>query len=72
MSTQLLAPSGPSMSPLMQDSPSHAKEPHRQRVMWATGLTKTEAEAVLDWLEAHGHGDCQVSYVDGEGFTVTE
>jgi len=71
MTTQLLASSGLSLSPLMPDSPSHAKEPHRKRGTF-TGLTKPEAEAVLDWLEAHGHCDCQVSYVDGECFTVTE
>jgi hypothetical protein len=72
MSTQLLAPPSPRMSSLAPDFLCQAEEPHRQRGMWATGLTKTGAEAVLDWLEAHGHGACQVSYVDGEGFTVTE
>jgi hypothetical protein len=40
--------------------------------VWATGLTKTGAEALLDWLEAHGHNHCQVCYVAGEGFTVTQ
>jgi putative acetyltransferase len=49
-----------------------AEEPHPQRRIWATGLTKTEAERVLDWLEAHGHRNCQVFFVAGHGFTVTE
>jgi hypothetical protein len=35
-----------------------------------TGLTKTEAESLLDWLEAAGHGLCQLSYVNGEGFSI--
>jgi hypothetical protein len=57
---------------LRPDFRRFAEGPHRQRRPWATGLTKRGAEAVLDWLEAHGHSDCRVSYVAGEGFTVTE
>ena len=72
MSTQLLAPANPSKAPLIPDSRCHAEEPHRQKGIWASGLTKTGAESFLDWLEAHGHCDCQVSYVANEGFTVTE
>ena len=72
MSTQLLEPASPSSFPGMADSRCHAEEPPRHRWMWATGLTKTGAETLLDWLEAHGHGGCQVSHVAGEGFTVTE
>jgi hypothetical protein len=34
-----------------------------------TGLTKTEAEELLDWLEAHGKTG-QVSYQEGQGFSV--
>lgn len=71
MSTPLLAPASPRKSPLMPDSRCHPEEPHRQGGLLATGLTKAEAEALLDWMEAHGRGDCQVSYVAGEGFTVT-
>jgi hypothetical protein len=71
MNTQLQPPASPRISPLQPDSRCHAEEPLRQRRMWATSLTKTEAETVLDWLEAQGHGHCQVSYVDGEGFAVT-
>jgi len=40
-----------------------------QRV-WHTGLTKSEAEQVSDWLEAHGHHDCELS-TSSDGFTVT-
>jgi hypothetical protein len=71
MSTQLLAAASHRKSPLMPASRCHPEEPHRQGGLWATGLTKAEAEVVLDWMEAHGNGDCQVSYVAGEGFTVT-
>jgi hypothetical protein len=35
-----------------------------------SGLTKTEAEELLDWLENRGVQDCQVAYVEGQGFTV--
>lgn len=52
-------------------SDHNTAEPHPQRRILATGLSKTEAENVLDWLETHGQRDCQVSFVEGEGFTVT-
>jgi DNA-binding response OmpR family regulator len=35
-----------------------------------SGLTKAEAEKVLDWLEANGCRDPEVDYKDGEGFSV--
>jgi predicted GIY-YIG superfamily endonuclease len=72
MSTRMLAPASPRRPPLLPNSRCHPEQPHRPRRRWATGLTKTGAEAVLDWLEAHGHSHCQVSLVAGEGFTVTE
>jgi hypothetical protein len=34
------------------------------------GLSKAEAEDMLDWLEAHGQTG-RVSFVPGEGFTVS-
>lgn len=72
MSTQLLVPVSPRMPPWIPNSWCHAEETQRQKGIWASGLTKTGAESFLDWLEVHGHCDCQVSYVAGEGFTVTE
>jgi hypothetical protein len=33
-------------------------------------LTKTEAETLLDWLEAHGYAQREVVYVPEQGFTV--
>jgi hypothetical protein len=55
----------------MPDSLRCPEQTNRQQRSWATGVTKTGAEAVLDWLENHGQSDCQVSYVAGDGFTVT-
>lgn len=34
------------------------------------GLTKTEAEELLDWLEAHDRKGLNASYEDGKGFIV--
>jgi len=34
------------------------------------GLSKLEAEELLDSLEAHNIDECQASYQPGEGFTV--
>lgn len=72
MAMQLLAPARPEGSPWMLDSRCNPAEPLRPRGVWATGLTKTAAEAVRDWLEVHGHAACRVSYAIGEGFTVSE
>ena len=35
-----------------------------------SGLTKEGAEALLDWLEAHGCRDAQVCLDESGGFTV--
>jgi hypothetical protein len=58
------------MSPLLRASCCHPDKSPGQ--FPATGLTKTEAEVLLDWLEVHGHRDCLVSHVAGEGFTVSK
>ena len=34
------------------------------------GLDKTQAEMLLDWLEAHGYAQREVAYVEEKGFTV--
>jgi hypothetical protein len=34
------------------------------------GLTKTQAEELLDWLEATGHERRKLTYTEGEGFSV--
>jgi hypothetical protein len=39
--------------------------------MRVTGLTKSQAEDLLDWLEANGYRDRQISYLPGKGFSVS-
>ena len=34
------------------------------------GLDKTEAERLLDWLEAHGYAQREIAYIEEKGFTV--
>jgi DNA-binding response OmpR family regulator len=40
------------------------------RIRQATGLSKTEAEDLLDWLENHGYSGREVDYQEGKGFVV--
>lgn len=35
-----------------------------------SGLSKKEAEDLLDYLEAAGYGPAQLSYIEGEGFRI--
>ena len=37
-----------------------------------TGLTKTQAEDLLDCLEAHGIHNCKIAYQEGQGFSVRD
>jgi hypothetical protein len=41
----------------------------RRRAEWVRGLTKAEAEELLDWLEAHGAAGA-LDYEEGRGFAV--
>jgi hypothetical protein len=41
-----------------------------QRAIRVSGLNKSEAEDLLDWLEANGYRDYKISYAPGQGFTV--
>ena len=34
------------------------------------GLTKTQAEDLLDWLEATGHKHRKLTYTEADGFSV--
>jgi hypothetical protein len=72
MSTSLWEPAGPRKRTPVPGSTCSPEVPPRQRRLLASGLTKAAAEAVLDWLEAYGHRDCQVTYVPGEGFMIAE
>jgi hypothetical protein len=38
--------------------------------MCVSGLTKTQAEELLDWLEASGHDQRKLAYSREEGFSV--
>jgi hypothetical protein len=38
----------------------------------ASCLTKTQAEDMLDWLEANGRSPAHLSHVAGQGFLVRE
>jgi hypothetical protein len=46
------------------------REAGRFRTIWGPGLTKTQAEELLDWLETHGCEEREVVYEEGRGFTV--
>jgi hypothetical protein len=49
--------------------PQPATQP--QRSIRVTGLSKSQAEDLLDWLEANGYRDYHISYGAGRGFTVS-
>ncbi len=72
MNTQLVASTRPRGTPLPPDSWCNLAEGDRGTRVWGTALTKTAAEELLDWLEAHGHDSCPVSCVAGGAFRVLE
>jgi hypothetical protein len=43
----------------------------RQQPTRVTGLSKSEAEDLLDWLEVNGYREYHLSYGDSRGFTVS-
>ena len=42
-----------------------------QRTIRVTGLSKSQAEDLLDWLEASGYRGYRLSYAADQGFTVS-
>jgi hypothetical protein len=52
-------------------TPSPSPPAQRYRPIRLTGLTKSQAEDLLDWLEANGYQDFRLSYTPGEGFSVS-
>ena len=42
----------------------------QQRMIRVVGLNKSQAEDLLDWLQANGYREYQLSYTAGKGFTV--
>ena len=59
----MFARPGPSARP-----PAVAAKPVLPRSF--SGLTKAEAEELLDWLERNGRASCELSYEGDTGFTV--
>jgi hypothetical protein len=53
-----------------QSEPSQKMSGDAPEPQVASGLTKTEAEDLLDCLAAAGYGPCQLSYVNGKGFSI--
>ena len=63
-----MAPPGDHPTSVPQEKAEAKREAVCARIAW--GLTKTQAEEQLDWLEAHGIRDCEVTYEEGHGFTI--
>jgi len=58
---------------MMRRGPGNVPPPHQRFTSLrgnGPGLTKTQAEDLLDWFEAHGIHDRRVSYLPGKGFIV--
>jgi hypothetical protein len=53
-----------------QSEPSKERSGDASGPQAVSGLSKTEAENLLDRLEAAGYGLCQLSYVNGQGFSI--
>jgi hypothetical protein len=70
MRTELSAPLSLRGALVMPDA-RYCREELPRKGLLANGLTKTDAESLLDCLEAHGRVNCRVSYVGGEGFAIT-
>ena len=45
--------------------------PQRERLICVGGLSKSQAEDLLDWLESHAYRDYHLSYIAGRGFTIS-
>jgi hypothetical protein len=71
MVPELLLPPGPDLWDLKQKNHGDLKGVPRDGFVCGAGLTKTEAEELLDWLEAQGHPRCCLSYAHVSGFHVT-
>jgi len=56
--------------PNQGEQPPRAPDPDPHGGCCCRGLTEREAEELLDWLEAHGYSRREVSYTEGQGFTV--
>jgi hypothetical protein len=59
--------SPPNPSPQKQEKRCGVDE---QGWAWTTGLTRTEAEELLDWLEANGYRERELSFQPEQSFQV--
>jgi hypothetical protein len=61
------------MCPMRRDEPHPLPGPyHTDAEGWTRRerLTKSDAERLLDWLEANGYTQREVTYTENVGFTV--
>ena len=52
------------------DPKKPAMQTREPNVTCVAGLTRSEAEDLLDWLENHGYAQCELTSPDGTSFTV--
>ena len=53
------------------ERPGRWSEPAADGTRQVSGLSKQQAEELLDWLEMQGVRESRVKYVRKQGFTVT-
>ena len=67
-------PAAPAVAPPRRSTDSleleHRADDTPARDTWIGGLTKTQAEELLDWLEAHGCPHATLSLDGDNGFAV--
>jgi hypothetical protein len=54
----------------LEKGPRRTEEGDPQGWQQCAGLNERQAEELLDWLEANGFAQREVSFGDGTGFTV--
>jgi hypothetical protein len=70
---QIVAPVSRPMPPKIraaQEDLERIPTPDPERTAIVRALTKTEAEELLDWLEANGYENSEVAHRPDEGFEV--
>lgn len=65
-----LASSRPSMPTALRELLLARRFDSKTGTAEVRGLTKQEAEDLLDWLEANGYQHRELNYVTGKGFAV--
>ena len=59
-----------SLARLNAIEPSASSSPSAPYSVCVSGLSKTQAEDLLDWLDATGHHRRKLTYTEEEGFSV--